>query len=140
MVEPAYDYTVEKVKKNEYKVTIDNITGNQIVNLNYVENNKPVYKWAYESSKDLAISSIYPRNGAKVSSDSVIEVNLTYANVENFEKSVSIEPAVDGSWEHLGRTWRFTPTDSLKDKTTYTVIVKNTITYCEFRRIFIIHF
>ena len=129
MVEPAYDYTVEKVKKNEYKVTIDNITGNQIVNLNYVENNKPVYKWAYESSKDLAISSIYPRNGAKVSSDSVIEVNLTYANVENFEKSVSIEPAVDGSWEHLGRTWRFTPTDSLKDKTTYTVIVKNTITH-----------
>ena len=129
MVEPAYDYTVEKVDKNEYKVTIDNISGNQIVNLNYVENNKPVYKWAYESSKDLAVSSIYPRNGSKVSSDSVIEVNLTYANVENFEKSVSIEPAIDGSWEHLGRTWRFTPSGELKKDTTYTIVVKNTITH-----------
>lgn len=130
-IEPALDYTIEKTQNsNEYKLTFkQNIPDNTIVKLQYVKNQITENSWAYQTSNKLSVTKTFPDNNTTtVSENSVIEIELSYANVENFEENVSITPAVEGTWEHRGKIWRFKPSTRLAQNTNYVVKVSKNIT------------
>lgn len=123
-VEPAMDYTIEKtLNKNEYKLKFkQNIPNNTIVKLQYIKNQITENSWAYQTSNKLNVIRTYPEDNSKdVSKKSIIEVELSHANVENFDKNVTIYPNIEGSWKHGGKVWIFTPKKQLKQNQEYVV-------------------
>lgn len=129
-IEPALDYTIEETSNsNEYKLKFkQNIPDNTILKLQYVKNQITENSWAYQTSNKLSVTRTYPSNGSDmVSKKSTIEIEFSYASVENLEENVKISPSLDGKWEHLGKIWRFVPSKELKENTTYTVTVNNKV-------------
>ncbi len=129
-IEPALEYTIEKTSNsNEYKLKFkQNIPDNTIVRLQYVKDKITEDSWAYQTSNDLSITRTYPDdNSSAVLPTSSIEIEFSYASVENLEKNVQITPEVEGKWEHLGKVWRFTPSQKLKEQN-YTVKINKGIT------------
>ena len=63
-------------------------------------------------------------NANRVSTSSYIEVEMSYANIENFENYVQIVPEIEGTWQQKGKVYRFVPTSGLKNQTEYTVTIK----------------
>lgn len=128
-VEPALEYTIKKESDNTYKLTFkQNIPDNTIVKLQYIKNKITEDSWAYQTSNKLTVSSTYPENGINYASKkTTIEINFSYASVENLKKNVEITPNVDGKWEHIGKTWRFTPKKSLTEGETYSVKINKGI-------------
>lgn len=123
-VEPALEYTIEKtLNKDEYKLKfVQNIPDNTIVKLQYIKDEITQDSWAYQTSNKLSITKTYPNNNeTNVSDKTVVEVDLSYADVDNLDKNVSISPATEGTWEHLGKVWRFTPKTSFENSTEYTI-------------------
>lgn len=126
-IEPALEYSIEKTSNsNEYKLTFSqNIPDNTIVKLQYVKDQITQDSWAYQTSDDLSVSGTYPTNRSTyVSKDSVIEIEFSYSNTENVEANVEITPAVNGTWEHLGKVWRFTPQGELAEGKYYVKVKK----------------
>ena len=128
-VEPALDYTIEKTaNKNEYKLKFkQNIPDNTIVKLQYVKNQITEDSWAYQTSNKLSITKTYPENNNLVEKKSVVDIEFSYASVNNFKQNVKMTPAVEGNWEHLGNIWRFTPKNGFKQGTKYTITISKDI-------------
>ena len=129
-VEPALDYTIEKTSnKNEYKLKFkQNIPDNTILKLQYVKNQITENSWAFETQNKLSVTKTYPANNSNpVSENTVIDIEFSYANINNFEKNVNILPKVEGNWTHLGKVWRFTPASKLIDGENYVVTVNKGI-------------
>ncbi len=129
-IEPALEYTIKKTSNpNQYKLTFkQNIPSNTIVKLQYVKDQITENSWAYQTSDELVVNETYPENGTYgVSKNSVIEIEFSYASIENLENYVEISPAIEGKWEHLGKVWRFTPANKLAEQEYY-VKVKSGIT------------
>jgi len=129
-VEPALDYTIEKtLNKNEYKLKFkQNIPDNTILKLQYVKNQITQDSWAYQTSNKFSITSTYPENkGTAVTPQTIIDIEFSYATVKDLEKYVKISPTVKGTWEHLGRIWRFTPSNKLEKGKEYTVVISKKI-------------
>lgn len=125
-VEPAVNYEIKKVNSKEYEVSLENAPSDTIVNLSFVKDEVKSYSWAFQTTKDLKVLSVYPADGsASVSTDTGIVVVLSYPNVQNFEEHFEISPKVEGTFTSNGRTWRFIPKEPLKDKTTYTVTISS---------------
>lgn len=121
-IEPALEYTIKKTSNpNEYKLTFEqNIPNNTIVKLQYVKDLITEDSWAYQTSSELSVNGTYPANKSSyVSRNSTIEIEFSYASVENLEEHIEISPATSGTWEHLGKVWRFTPQNELKEGTYY---------------------
>ncbi len=129
-VEPALDYSIEKtLNKNEYKLRFkQNIPDNTIVKLQYVKNQITQDSWAYQTSNKFSITKTYPYNGATaVPKNTAIDIEFSYASVNNLEKYVKITPRINGTWKHLGKIWRFTPKGVFANAKKYTVIVSKQI-------------
>lgn len=127
-IEPAVSYRVDKKSKNEYKVVTKDIPSNQIVNLEYIDNKVVEDAWAFQSTKDLTVTSVYPANGtSSISEKTAIEISFSYPDVEDINKSVVIEPKVEGKFEQNGRIWTLKPTKPLKKDQTYTITIKEDI-------------
>ena len=127
-IEPAVNYKVEKVSKNEYKVVAKDIPSDKIVNVKYIDNKVVENAWAFQSTKDLTVTSVYPANETSDNSvNSTIEITFSYPEVDDINKSVVIEPKVEGTFEHNGRTWILKPTKPLKENQTYTITIKDDI-------------
>lgn len=125
-VEPAVNYEIKKINSKEYEVSLSDVPSDTIVNLSLVKDEVKSYSWAFQTTKDLKVVSVYPTSGASsVSTDTGIYVSLSYPNVENFEEHFNISPKVEGTFTHNGRTWKFVPKTSLKDKTTYTITISS---------------
>lgn len=117
-VEPALEYEIEKTfNQNEYKLTFEqDIPDNTIVKLQYIENKIAQDSWAYQTANRLSITGTYPAHESIwVDNLSVIEIEFSYANVEELQKNVEITPSISGTWQHIGKIWRFTPSEPLKD-------------------------
>lgn len=124
-IEPALEYSIKKTSKdNEYKLTFNqNIPNNTIIKLQYVKDKITEDSWAYQTSTELSVNGTYPYNGSTtVSKNSVIEIEFSYANVEDLESNIEITPATNGTWEHLGKVWRFTPQIQLQEGKYYVKI------------------
>ena len=129
-IEPALDYTIEKTSnKNEYKLKFkQNIPDNTILKLQYVKNQITENSWAYETQNKLSVTKTYPTNNSNpVSENTIIDIEFSYANINNFEQNVNIMPKVEGNWTHLGKVWRFTPTSKLIDGEKYVVTINKGI-------------
>ena len=127
-IEPALEYDISKTGDNEYKLKFkQNIPDNTILKLQYVKDKITEDSWAYQTNTDLSVTHTFPGDGSNyVSENTTIEVELSYANVENFEENVTITPEIDGTWEHLGKIWRFTPSKKIQEQT-YTVVINKQI-------------
>ena len=126
-VEPALDYTIEKtLNKNQFKLKFkQNIPDNTIVKLQYVKDQITQDSWAYQTFDKLSVVNTYPYDKASdVSKRTVIDIEFSYANLENANKNITISPSVDGTWKHLGNIWRFTPKTELKENQRYEVLIK----------------
>ena len=107
-LDPPLNYTIEENKENEYSVIVNDIPSNTLLNLNYVNNEVVDYKWAFQSTKDMVVTSIYPDNKAtNVSNYTSIEINLSYADVTNLNPYFHITPEIEGTLSHIGKTWIF---------------------------------
>ncbi len=129
-VEPALDYTIEKtLNKNEYKLKFkQNIPDNTIIKLQYVKNQITQDSWAYQTSNKFSVTSTYPDNKEEsVTSKTIIDIEFSYATVKDLEKYVKISPTVKGTWEHLGRIWRFTPNQALEKGKKYTAVISKNL-------------
>ena len=129
-VEPALEYTIEETNNsNEYKLTFkQNIPSNTIVKLQYVKDKITQNSWAFQTANELAVNGTYPANNTdNVSKNSVIEIEFSYASVGNVEENVEISPEINGTWEHLGKVWRFTPQSELNDGEYYVKVNKGII-------------
>ena len=117
-VEPAFEYNIEKTfGQNEYKLKFEqNIPDNTIVKLQYIENQITQDSWAYQTSNKLSVTGTYPFNESTwVDNSSVIEIEFSYATVEDLQNYVEITPAITGTWYHLGKIWRLVPSEPLND-------------------------
>lgn len=126
-IEPALEYSIEKIGTDgQYKLKFkQNIPDNTILKLQYVKDKITENSWAYQTSNKLSVTNTYPANRAdRVLTSSNIEIEMSYSNIENFEKYVQIVPEVEGTWEQKGKIYRFVPSNGLEDKTKYTVTVK----------------
>lgn len=127
-IEPAVNYKVTKKSKNKYKVVAKDIPSNEIVNLEFIDNKVVEDKWAFQSTKELTVTSVYPANNTtNISTNSTIEITFSYPDVEDINKSVVIEPKVEGTFEQNGRIWVLKPKKPLKDDETYTITIKDDI-------------
>ncbi len=128
-IEPALEYTIEKtLNSNEYKLKFkQNIPDNTILKLQYVKNKITQDSWAYQTSKKLSITKTYPAdNSQDVSKNTVIDIEISYASIENLENYVEITPNIEGAWSHIGNIWRFSPAKELEERE-YKVKVKKGI-------------
>ena len=125
-MEPALDYTIEKtLNRNEFKLKFkQNIPDNTILKLQYVKNQITEDSWAYQTSNKLSVTSTFPENKDEhATQNTIIDVEFSYATVKDLEKYVKISPTIKGTWEHLGRIWRFTPSDKLEKGKKYTIVI-----------------
>ncbi len=123
-LDPPLNYTIEENKENEYSVIVNDIPSNTLLNLNYVNNEVVDYKWAFQSTKDMVVTSIYPDNKAtNVSNYTSIEINLSYADVTNLNPYFHITPEIEGTLSHIGKTWIFKPSKQLEYNKTYEITI-----------------
>ena len=129
-VEPAINYQIEQKGKNQYRLITTDIPSDKLININFVDNQVVEDKWAFQSTKDLKVNSIYPADGSKgVSAYSNIEITFSYYDLENVQDYIEITPAVDGTFEHNGRTWTLRQKTPLQENTVYTIRVKEGLPY-----------
>lgn len=127
-IEPAVNYEIKKKSKNKYEVVTKDIPSNKIVNVKYLDNKVVENNWAFQSTKDLTVTSIYPADKTSdISRDTTIEITFSYPDVEDINKYVEIEPKIEGTFEQNGRTWILKPKKSLEEGQTYTITISEGI-------------
>ena len=123
-IEPPVNYEINKVNKNKYEVEVKNVPSDTLVNLSLVKNEVKSYSWAFQSTKDLKVLSVYPAEGSSsVPTNTAIYITMSYPDVTNLKDHFEIFPEVDGEFTQIGRVWRFTPTEELQNDTTYTITI-----------------
>lgn len=127
-VEPAVKYEIKEKTKNLYELTTYDLPSDTIVNVDYVDNQVIENKWAFQSTKDLKVNSVYPANGSTgVSIYSDIEVVFSYPDLEDINASIDISPEVSGEFVSNGRVWVLHPEVPLQQDTNYTITIRNDI-------------
>ena len=128
-LEPAVRYKIVQKKKNEYEVKVQDVPSDTIVNAKYVDQDVIEDQWAFQSTKDFKVNSIFPIDGSKgINVNTTIEILLSYPDVKDIKDHVEISPAVEGEFVSNGRLWIFKPSAPLQANTIYTVTVKDTLT------------
>ena len=127
-VEPAVNYEIKEKRKNLYELTTHDLPSDTIINLNYVDNQVIEDKWAFQSTKDLKVNSVYPVDGSSgISIYSDIEIVFSYPDLEDINNSIEISPAVEGEFVQDGRVWVLHPATPLLLNTSYTITINNDI-------------
>ncbi len=128
VIEPAVSYEVTKKGRNTYFVTVKDLPSDKIINLKYIDNDVVEDKWAFQSTKDLTVTSVYPANNtSNISTHSTIEISFSYPNIDDISNSVVIEPKVEGTFVKSGRTWIFHHEKPFEEDKTYTITIKDDI-------------
>ncbi len=127
-VEPAAAFKLSRTGDCAYELRFnDALEENVLYNLQAVYNGKVVYRWAFQTETVFKVTSAMPENETHVALDSAVEVAFSHADVTGFKEAFSIYPAVEGTFEHYGRTWAFVPSKPLNSGTLYTVTVKKDV-------------
>lgn len=127
-MEPSVSFKLKKTAACSYELKFnDALEENLLYNLRAVYNGKVVYRWAFQTETVFKVTAALPENESYVSLDSPIEVTFSHADVNGFENAFSIFPAVEGTFEHYGRTWAFIPAKPLTSGILYTVTVKKEV-------------
>ncbi len=127
-MEPAAAFRLKRTGDCAYELQFnDALEENVLYNLQATYNGKVVYRWAFQTETVFKVTSAVPENESHVALDSAIEVTFSHADVSGFEAAFSIYPAVEGTFEHYGRTWAFVPSRPLESGTLYTATVKKDV-------------
>ena len=131
-IEPSIDYDVKEVNKKKYEIIPKNsLSDNEVYVLEQVKNEKPVYKWAFETEKKLSITSFEPssysnpisRRTSTIEPDEAITIMFSMDDVEDINKYVTISPSIKGNWVKHNSIWVFEHTEKFKEATNYTLTV-----------------
>ena len=118
------DYKIEQISSRKYRLIPEAaLTDNNIFTIESVDNETPTYKWAFQTKRELSVTSVFPNNNY-TDVDSVIELEFSMANIEDLSDYVEISNGVEGKWTHVNYTWVFEPDKSFAKNTEYQVTVK----------------
>lgn len=127
-VQPEAEYKVQKKDSCQYELVFsDDLQENTLYNLEAVYNGTVVYRWAFQTETVFCVTGSTPNNESSVSLDSAIEVTFSHSDVTGFEEAFEIVPALEGTFEHYGRTWAFVPSEPMDPRTLYTVTVRKEV-------------
>lgn len=83
-----------------------------------------VGSWTFRTGGPLRVVRYLPDDrSTQVPTDTGIEIEFNQDGAVGVEEHFTIEPAVEGRFEHHGRTWVFVPATALDPTTLYTVTV-----------------
>lgn len=125
------EYTVsEGEEENTYNVILEkSLDSGKVVSLSFVNDGVADYSWAFQTESKLQVAGTYPADGATgVAEESVIELEFSHVIASDVSEFVTISPALEGSWEQIGKIHRFIPAAPLAADTDYTVTVSAGIT------------
>lgn len=126
-ISPKIDYIAKRINGNTFKIEFESpLEENTVYNVSSMYNEKAVYKWAFQSSKQLKITSHSPSID---NYDTVTSVNVDFSDtdVSEFEQYFTITPSIPGTFEHYGYRWTFIPSIEFENDTVYTVTVNGAI-------------
>ena len=127
-IEPAISYDIKQVTRDKYEVITQDIPSDSIINFKYLDNKVVENKWAFQSTKDLTVTSVYPANNTSSNSTMTsIEITFSYPNVKDINNSVTIDPPVEGKFVQYGRVWILKPEKPLQENTTYTISINDKV-------------
>ena len=125
-VSPNVDYNLKKTGKCSYQIKFDSLEPDSLYSLNAVYNNLKIDSWALQTEAPFSVISASPKEeGSDVGS--IVEITFSHAEVEGFEDAFSIEPKVEGRFEHYGNTWGFIPSAPLEEGTFYSVTLNKSV-------------
>ncbi len=124
-IDPPIDYSIRDIEDGDFAIIpATDLPYNAIIKLSMVDGKKVVNSWAFQTREVLSVSGVFPADGTKNNTTStVIEIEFSYASVYEITDFVTFNPPIEGSWEHVGKIWRFTPAKALDEDTDYTVII-----------------
>ncbi len=105
---------------------VDALEEGKLYNLKAVYNGIEVDSWALQTRIPFSVVASSPSEGGN-DILSAVEISFSHADVEGFEEAFSIEPKVDGRFEHYGNTWGFIPSAPLEEGTLYHVTLKKSV-------------
>jgi len=133
-IEPEIEYNVTEISKKEWKISLkENLLPNTLVKISLAssysneqgEQKERDYSWVFQVKDSFKIINSIPRNSVTgVPINTGIEFTLSHENFINYENYFSISPKVPGKFEKHGRTLVFVPTETLKEGSLYTAILK----------------
>ncbi len=124
LVAPAAEFKLRRTGECAYELKFDEkLQENEVYNVQAVYNGKVVYRWAFQTESVFSVTSSNLEDEDHVAVDSAVEVTFSHADVNGFEQAFTITPALEGTFEHYGRTWAFVPTQPMESRTLYTVTV-----------------
>lgn len=127
-VTPTVKYSLRKKDPCSYELKFaDKLKKDTLYNIAAMYNGTVVNRWAFQTEADFTVTGATPANESQVPVDSVIEVTFSHADVTGFEQAFKVSPAVEGSFEHYGRTWAFVPGTPLEPAKLYTVTIDKSI-------------
>lgn len=117
------DYDIKQISATEYRlIPQTKLADNNIFTVESIDNETPTYKWAFQTKRELSVTSAYPQYSASV--DSVIELEFSMNNVEDLSDYFTITDDIKGEWTHNNYTWIFSPTQAFSEGKKYEVTIK----------------
>ena len=127
-ITPNIPYSIKKKGINRFTLIFDEpLKNNTSYIVNAVNENKILYRWSLQTEADFEITNAYPADSQEIDINTTIEVTFTESSVNAFGEFFTIEPKVNGSFKHNGRTWIFIPSQPLSPYTNYTITISGDI-------------
>ncbi len=117
---PEIDFEIERVSPAEVVIKpLALLKEDQVYQV--ALRDQPLNSWAFQTKKQLKEIATLPGDRAQyVATDSGVEIQFNFKDLENFEEAFEITPAVSGTFSRNGYSQIFIP-DALEARTTYRV-------------------
>jgi len=126
-VTPEIPFSVKKKGTNRFTLVFDEtLENNTSYTIGSLSEGRTLYRWSLQTESSFAVTNAYPAE-SEVDVNTSIEVTFSESNVNSFSEYFTIQPHVDGTFKHNGRTWIFLPTEPLTPYTVYNVTVSKDI-------------
>lgn len=127
-ISPSIDYEIKKINSKKYElIPTDELVDNQVYSIEEVQNETPVYKWAFETERKLSVRD----HTEYLSKNEPIKISFSMDNVEDINDYVTISPYVKGTWKKYNSYWVFET--KVKLNTDYTVTISNELKAGEYK-------
>ncbi len=127
-ITPEVPFTIKKKGTNRFSLVFDEaLENNTSYTVSATNESKTLYRWSLQTEAPFKITNAYPAESQEVDINTTIEVTFSESSVNAFSEFFTIQPKVNGSFKHNGRTWIFLPEEPLAPYTVYTVTVSGNI-------------
>lgn len=127
-VTPEASFSIKKKGINRFELSFDeSLNSNTSYTISSSVEGKAIYRWSLQTEAIFKIDNAYPVDTQEVDINTGIEITFSESSVNGFEDHFTIDPQVNGTFKHNGRTWIFLPSEPLQPYTVYTVTVSGEI-------------